>query len=105
MTPTLNAINQSESSYFQIFCTVQKGSDPLFFLWSINQNNIKSSPDVHYKIDNFKRFSTLTIDKLKRDDSGNYGCIVSNQFGSDSQNILLTVKGKKIIIIFVDFVH
>ena len=80
-------------------CVVEKGSDPLFFQWSINGNNIKSSPDFHYKIDNFERFSTLTIEKLKRDDSANYGCVVSNRFGSDSQNVLLTVKGMKSILI------
>ena len=76
-------------------CTVEKGSDPLFFQWSKNGNNIKGS-EIHYKIDDFKRFSTLTIEKLEPKDSANYGCVVSNQFGSDSQNTLLTVKGMNI---------
>ena len=80
-------------------CTVEKGSDPLFFQWSVNGNNIKTS-ETHYKINDFKRFSTLTIEKLEPKDSANYGCVVSNQFGSDSQNILLTVKGIQFIQLY-----
>ena len=100
LTATLNAKDLSENSYFQIFCTVEKGSDPLFFQWSINGSNIKSSPEVHYKIDNFERYSTFTIKNLNRKDSANYGCVVSNQLGSDSQSILLTVKGMEFVFKF-----
>ena len=100
MTPLPNTKNQSENTYFQIFCTVESGSDPLFFEWSINGLKVKPSPDVNYKIENNERFSILSIKKLSQKDSANYGCVVSNQFGSDSQNILLTVKGMKIILIF-----
>ena len=98
LSETLNAKSQSENSYFQIYCTVEKGSDPLFFEWSINGSNIKSSPEVHYKIDNFERYSTFTIKKLNRKDSANYGCVVSNQYGSDAQNIQLKVKGGIVLI-------
>ena len=85
--------NQTEGSYFQIFCTIQEGSLPLFFDWSKNGQTIKATPDVNYKIDKFDRSSTLTIAKIDRRDSGNYSCVVRNAFGSDFQNVLLTVKG------------
>ena len=94
LSPQLNTKNQSENTYFQIFCTVVKGSDPLLFEWSKNGDNIKTS-EVNYKIDNSKRFSTLSIERLTRKDSANYGCLVSNNYGSDSQTTLLTVEGMK----------
>jgi hypothetical protein len=96
--PSLSHKNQTEGSYFQHFCTVQEGSLPSFFEWSKNGHSLKANPDVNYKIDNFDRFSTLTIAKIDRKDSGNYTCIVRNAFGTDSQNVLLTVKGMKSFI-------
>ena len=101
LSAQLSAKNQSEGKYFQIFCTVEDGSDPLFFLWSINGSNVKPSPDVNYKIANDKRFSILSIEKLSQKDSANYGCVVSNQFGSDSQNIILTVTGMLLFSLFI----
>jgi hypothetical protein len=86
--------NQSEGSLFQIFCSTQEGSLPLFFEWSKNGKSIKPNPEVNYKIDNFDRFSTLTIAKIDRNDSGNYTCVVHNSIGSDSQSVLLSVKGR-----------
>ena len=60
----------------------------------IKMNNpLKSGPDVVYKIENSEIFSTLTIKKITRKDSGNYTCSVKNIAGSDSQNVMLTVKG------------
>ncbi len=94
--PYLSHKNQTEGSYFQLFCTVQEGSLPLFFEWSNNGHSIKANPDVNYKIDNFERSSTLTIPKINRKDTGNYTCIVRNAYGTDSQNVLLTVKGMKV---------
>ena len=98
LTQQQNTKNQSENTYFQIFCAVDRGSDPLFFEWLINEVKVKPSPDVNYKIENNKRFSILSIEKLRQKDSANYGCVVSNQFGSDSQNTLLTVKGLETLI-------
>ena len=85
--------SQSEGSYFQQFCSVQKGSEPFFFNWHRNGDVIKSGPDLNYKIENSKRSSTLTIERIERKDSANYSCIVQNGFGSDSQNVLLSVEG------------
>ena len=91
---------QSEGLHFQQFCAVQKGSEPFFFVWYKNGVPLKPSPEANYKIENSKRFSTLTIEKLERKDSANYSCSVSNGFGSDSQNILLTIEG---IINFISY--
>ena len=93
MSSHLSTKNQSEGTYFSISCTVESGSEPLFFEWSINGEKVKPSPDFNYKIEFDERTSRFKIKKLNRKDSANYGCVVSNQFGSDSQNILLTVKG------------
>jgi hypothetical protein len=98
--PYVSHKNQTEGSYFQLFCTVQEGSLPFFFEWSKNGQSLKANPDVNYKIDNFDRFSTLTIAKIDRKDTGNYTCIVRNVFGTDSQNVLLTVKGMKFLKTF-----
>ncbi|CAG2165379.1 unnamed protein product [Oppiella nova] len=87
---------QSIGSHFQIFCTVETGSLPVFFEWSRNGQTLKPSPDVNYKIENFDRFSTFMISKIVRQDSGNYSCFVRNAFGSDSQNVLLTIKVPKL---------
>jgi hypothetical protein len=86
--------NQTEGSYFQILCAVQEGSHPLFFEWSKNRHSIKANPDVNYKIDNFEKYSTLIIAKIDRKDAGNYTCVVHNSIGSDSQSVLLSIKGK-----------
>ena len=74
-------------------CSIQKGSPPLFYDWAFNGKIIKSSPDVSFKIENFETFSTLSIKKLERDDSGNYTCTVKNSVGSDAQHFVLNVKG------------
>ena len=65
----------------------------MFFQWSRDGQIIKPNSDLSYKIDNFDKYSTFSIAKIDRKDSGNYSCVVRNGFGSDSQNVLLTVKG------------
>ncbi len=85
--------NLTEGSYFQLLCTVEEGSLPLFFEWSKNGQSLKANPDVNYKIDNIDRASTFIISKINRKDTGNYTCSVRNAFGTDSQNVYLTVKG------------
>ncbi len=82
----------------QIFCSTQEGSLPLFFEWSKNGMSIKSNPDVNYKIDNFEKYSTLIIPKIDRKDAGNYSCVVHNSIGSDSQSVLLSIKGRNLFI-------
>ena len=84
---------RSEGSYFQILCAVEEGSEPLFFEWFRNGQSIKSGPDVKYRIENSEMSSTFSIKSVERHDAGNYSCLVKNAVGTDSQNMLLNVKG------------
>ena len=95
LTPIVHYKNQSEGSTFYVFCAAEEGSIPLFFEWTKNGQNIKSVPNVNHKIEYLDMSSTLTIKKITRNDSGNYSCLVKNSFGSDSQSVVLSVKGKK----------
>ncbi|KAH7641815.1 immunoglobulin domain containing protein [Dermatophagoides farinae] len=56
------------------------------------------NPELSYQIktDNFLSF--FTILKLKASDSGNYSCIVGNQFGIDIQWTLLQVKESPLLL-------
>ena len=76
-----------------MLCSVEEGSEPFFFEWSRNGQSVKPAPDVKYRIENSEISSTFTIAKVARSDAGNYTCLVKNGVGSDSKNILLTVKG------------
>jgi hypothetical protein len=99
LTPQLNRRNQTEGSRLLLLCNIQEGSTPLFFQWSKNGQTIKSSSDISYKIDNFEQHSTLTIAKVHRSDAGNYSCLVQNALGTDSQNTLISVKGRLELIL------
>ena len=89
----VNQRTQDEGANFQMLCSVEKGSEPFFFEWSKNGQTLRPSPDVKYRIENSKISSTLTIENVARSDAGNYSCLVKNGVGSDSQNIVLKIKG------------
>ena len=48
---------------------------------------------LNYRIDNLKISSFLTIEKVAKSDIGNYSCLAKNGVASDSQSVLLQVKG------------
>ena len=87
-------MTQIENSSLIVMCSAQQGSQPLFFEWFKNGDPIKPGPKVDYRIENSKIFSTLAIERISRTDNGNYTCLVKNVAGTDSQNVLLIVKGK-----------
>ena len=93
LIPVINQRTQPARTNFQILCSVLEGSQPLFFEWSKNGQSIKSRPDVKYRIDNLDMSSTLSIKSIDRIDAGNYSCLVKNSIGSDSQTVLLIIKG------------
>ncbi|KAH9516587.1 hypothetical protein DERF_007321 [Dermatophagoides farinae] len=64
----------------------------------MNKNYLDIETELSYQIktDNFLSF--LTILKLKASDSGNYSCIVGNQFGIDIQWTLLQVKESPLLL-------
>ena len=89
-----------------MYCSIEEGSEPLFFEWSKNGQIIRPAPDVKYRIDNLKLSSGLTIEKVARSDAGNYSCLVKNGVGSDSKNVLLNVKGNSYFsFILVDILN
>ncbi len=90
MTPNQT---QTEGTKFRILCSIQKGSTPLFFQWSKNNQILISRPEVNYKIETSDELSILSIASVHRSDSGNYSCFVRNAFGTDSQSVVLNVKG------------
>ena len=94
--PVLKSQTRDVNSSLRILCDVQQGDQPLFFEWSKNSQPIKSVPGVKWEIENSKMFSILNIDKISKEDAGNYSCLVKNIYGSDSINVMLTVKGIQI---------
>jgi hypothetical protein len=84
---------QSEGTSFTLLCSIQKGSYPLFFQWLKNGQVLTSAPEANFKLDTSERHNILTIAEVHRNDAGNYTCVVRNAFGSDSQNVLLDVRG------------
>ncbi len=67
--------------------------------------NLVNNPHSSFKIETFKDNSQFGIEKVDRNDSGNYSCIARNAFGTDIQSALLIVKGLKNFISFIIFFH
>ena len=97
--PVLTHQKVEVNSSLQIFCGVQKGVQPFFFEWFKNNQAIKRLPGAKWEIETSKQFSTLNIQRIDKDDAGNYSCLVKNIYGSDSINVMLTVKGMLIFSI------
>ena len=92
--PVVNNQKRDVNASFQVFCGVQQGAQPLFFEWFKNGQPIKAVPGVKWQIETSNKFSALNIDRIDKEDTGNYSCLVKNIHGSDSIHVLLTVKGK-----------
>ncbi len=82
---------QNEGTYFSAYCSVTKGSLPLFFNWSKNGQKISQN---HIKISSSDEMSSkLSIMKVSSSDSGNYSCNVRNDYGTDNHVFPLIIKG------------
>ena len=69
-----------------------QGSEPLEFKWF--KNGIELQTDsIQHQIDTKSIFSMFTLNQITPNDSGNYSCVVSNNFGFDAQWTVLEVKG------------
>ncbi len=95
----VSVINQTEGTKFRQFCSIQKGSGPLFFQWTKNEQILSSKPEVNYKIETSDEHSIIIISNVRRSDAGNYSCIVRNAFGTDSQTVSLNVRGIHTVLI------
>ena len=85
--------NQTIGSYFSVYCTIEEGSLPVFFEWFKDSKPLKANPGFNYKIEISEMSSTFSIKKVNKNEQGNYTCAVKNPFGSDSQNVILNIKG------------
>ncbi|RWS07568.1 hypothetical protein B4U80_11437, partial [Leptotrombidium deliense] len=79
----------SENKRFRVSCSVSQGS-PLKFEWT--KNGIPLQTDSHVKIESTDSDSVITIDKVTRDDQGNYTCFAKNIYGQDNYTIFLPIK-------------
>ena len=89
----VNNARRNVNTSLQVTCGVEQGAQPLFFEWFKNGQSIKAVPGVKWQIETSTKFSTLNIDRIDKEDGGNYSCLVKNIHGSDSIHVLLTVKG------------
>ncbi len=80
-----------EGSRFTFLCSLKSGSNPVF-TWTKNGQKLSQHENgVTIRSDGSQYDSVLSIDYVKRENAGNYSCIVNNQFGSDSYTIRLEV--------------
>lgn len=76
---------------FIFHCTVEEGIGPFQFQWKHNGQSLQTNTD--HQIETAEDRSMLKIAKITDNDSGNYSCLVTNDFGQDFQQTLLLVKG------------
>jgi len=83
---------------FKLLCYVQDGDRPISYQWSFNSRDISENSQnivdkLKITIKNDGEESTLIIDKVRGEHSGNLTCRASNHAGSDVQSTILNVKG------------
>ena len=82
----------SEGEFFSVVCSVSRGSQPLFFQWFRNGQQInKQSNELQINSLGNKQ-SILNIEKVTSNDSGNYTCEVKNAFGEDTFTSQLIIR-------------
>lgn len=79
-------------------CRSQAAPQPKF-LWSFNGQNLNVNKTWKYnvelkQIDSLTFESTLLIEKVGKNDYGNYECIVRNELGTTKENVRLDVTSK-----------
>ena len=83
----------NEDAYFSVSCSVERGSQPLFFQWYKNGQQINKQSDYLQITSLNDMQSILNIKKVTSNDSGNYICEVKNAFGEDTFTSQLIVRG------------
>ena len=83
---------QNIGTKFTMFCSPQEGIRPFHYEWFKNGQILPKSSSNH-RIEMSEDNSLFIVHQLTPNDSANFSCSVRNQFGSDSQYTLLTVKG------------
>ena len=70
LAPVFNTQLINVNSSFQILCSVREGRQPFFFVWHKNNQVIKSASGNKWNIESSKIFSTMTIERIDKDDAG-----------------------------------
>lgn len=78
-------------------CTIKSGERPVSFQWLKDGNDITESENI--KIQTVLDSSFLVIESVTSFSTGNYTCIVKNNFGSDRFTAELIVSGKQLILL------
>lgn len=74
-----------------VTCTVHKGDLPLNITWLHNGKLVDEKYGIF--VQRRKKISSLSIDDVNEDHTGNYTCIVNNAAGIDSYSTELYVNG------------
>ena len=91
--PMVKEMVLTEYEAFKVICSTMKGSAPLQYTWLKNTQPVASDSNIQITtIEN--TLSTLIIEKIQSNHSGNYTCKVRNSHGHDQVSVNLHVKGK-----------
>lgn len=94
-SPVLNPLfvppNIAIGDITEISCTIKKGSMPIDFKWLHNGKDIQSHSK--YKVTSIKTSSHFYIGEIQASDIGNFTCIASNAFGTDSKTESVFMEG------------
>lgn len=82
-------VEQNES--FLLSCNVLKGTKPVRFEWYKNGKKLSTNSGI--VLDTKSSSSSLTIDSMLMQHSGNYSCRAQNNHGFDQVATILQVKG------------
>ncbi|RWS05571.1 Down syndrome cell adhesion molecule-like protein Dscam2 [Dinothrombium tinctorium] len=94
-TPKIQPISPfppfSEGLKVRAVCSVLHGTEPFEFNWFKHETSINEHLS-NIKIETNSGVSTLIFEKVSRNDSGNYTCVVNNAYGEDKTSFVLTIK-------------
>lgn len=83
--------NVNEGDTISVQCTISKGDNPLNITWTLNGRKIINFNGI--AVSNSKRISSLSIESVREEHSGEYVCYASNLAGTSSSSAVLNVNG------------
>lgn len=93
--PVLNPLsvppNISIGDITEIYCSIKRGSLPVTFKWLHNGKEVHAHSK--YKITTSEINSHFFLGKIQASDIGNFTCIASNTFGTDSKTENVFMEG------------